>query len=137
MKKVSILFAVMSVMLLLIPTLALGKQELIRLDHISLRSDYGDLYSNSENPFYNARLRLKNDHTSRFDNVRVTIVIQEIGFRKSFNRFDIKSDKYFEESYPLFVGEEEEIEPGVYFARFTISEPNGYRRVRYRQIVVE
>ncbi|MFH1590668.1 MAG: hypothetical protein ABIC95_01955 [archaeon] len=134
-QSIKIILAFVAIFLSAIPFGA-AKQEELRIDHLRLRSDWGDLYADSHDPFYNAKVRIKNDRLTDFDHVRVTVVIPELGWRRSFSPFSIDADEYFERNYPVFLGDDMDVAPGVYTARITMSESNGFRRVKHRDIEI-
>ncbi|MBN1156587.1 hypothetical protein JXA85_03165 [Candidatus Woesearchaeota archaeon] len=65
--------------------------------------------------------------------VSVSVVIQELGLRFKSNNLRIKKDKRERFNVPIELPED--VQPGEYYARITVSNDD-YRRVKYREIIV-
>ncbi|HSU72615.1 MAG TPA: hypothetical protein VLJ21_02090 [Candidatus Binatia bacterium] len=93
-------------------------------------SDAFEQHSNGEVPVY---VTFSNDGTKKLENVKATIVIQELGVRDNVGPFDLKRDE--ERTELLFLPLDGHIQPGTYPVRITLySEDTS--RVIYREIDV-
>jgi len=133
--KTTLLFFAAISFVLLPPAYSL-KQEILKVDSLRLRSQTGDLYSSSSDPFYTAYLTLANDYSKSFRNTRVTFLVHDTGYRRSFSRFDLDAGKQRNLRYPLELSSADSIAPGVYYVRVTVSDEHGHRRVKYREIEI-
>lgn len=80
-------------------------------------------------------IRLQNNRNDDMNDVRVTIVLPEIGIRKRIGPFDLSDDDEINKQIHLTLPDD--VMPGEYVAKITISGNDGkIRRVKHRYVTV-
>lgn len=80
-------------------------------------------------------VRIQNNRNADLDNVRITIIIPEIGVRKRVGPFDIDDNDAIDKE--IYLTLPDDVEPGDYIVKIITTNSNqDFRRVKHRYITV-
>jgi len=80
-------------------------------------------------------VRIQNNHNADLDDVRITMIIPEIGVRKRVGPFDLNDNDAIDKE--IYLTLPKDVEPGEYIVKIVTTNSNqDFRRVKHRYITV-
>jgi uncharacterized membrane protein len=133
MKK--LIVGALLLLLSLVALVALGgaevKEEDIRVNHLFVNEEKVAISDNSYIRDVIAGFDLSNLANENLEDVTLTVVIPELGIKRSVGPFDVKKDE--DTTKKVLIELLDDAPPGEYDIRFTLSSEN-FRKVRHRTV---